>query len=448
LDYPETAREKRESKSLKSVIFRKLAEIKRDAGMRFSLFSLCPIQPPHNPCIHRSNMNIVQFEKYCNEKFDLKTREQRIRDQRKRPEIPTAAIVKSVREMAVLGQTSLLAMDQYARSPEARKWHGSQRKMVVSDTTVPRVLEGVDQGQVMEIPYEAVRQLDQESHWDWKLPTGRKVRAGGIVDGSCFGGFWASTLMLAGSTEAVLDLEPYEGRGHELAASRRVLRRANKRLGKGFFDLILGDGLYPTQKDFRLCRRELGSDLLVKTEEESLTVIEDARNMFFPRRGKRLEAVKRAEGVDPSRQICYEVIWSEGFEWQELEYPMTVAYVREKRLKPIEGRPEVTQFWALTTFEGLVGEELRELAHGRWKIENGIFKRLNALVESKHYASHHSKVQEMLLRLWMLGLTLLGVYLFHRGLNQIKQSWQSMKITWRWITERMRLSLYEFSLAP
>jgi hypothetical protein len=393
-------------------------------------------------------MNIVQFEKYCNEKFSLQSREQEIQDQRKRPVIPTSSIVKSVREMPILGQTSLLAVDQYARSLEARKWHGSDRGMVVSDTTLPRVLEGVDHKPIVQMPYELVKALEPEGYWDWKLPTGRKIRACGITDGSNFGGFWASVLILAGKNDAVVDLEPYEGRGHELAGNRKVLRRAKQELGKEFFDLILADGLYPTEKDFRLCRRELGSDLLVKTQEEGLNVIQDARGLFFACKAKRPEGVKQVEGTDPERQIRYKVTWAEDFEWQDLEYPLAVAHVRETCLKPLEGRPEVIEFWVLTTFEGLAGEELRELAHGRWRIENGVFKRLNALVESKRYASHSPKVQEMLLRLWMLGLTLLGAYLFEQGLKGIKETWASMKVTWRWITEQMRLSLYQFALGP
>jgi hypothetical protein len=379
----------------------------------------------------------------------LKAREQKIRDQRKRPVIPTATIVKSVREMVVLGQTSLLAVDQYSRSPEARQWHQStKRDMVVSDTTLTRVLEGVDSEPIVKMPYGVIRKLALEGYWDWKLPTGRKIRAAGIMDGSCFGGFWASVLMLAGASEAVADLEPYEKRGKELAASRNLLKRANKELGREFFDLVLADGLYPTEKDFRLCREELGSDLLVKTEEAGLAVIQDARSLFFTCKGEVREGIHRVEGFDAERKMRYEVVWAEGFEWQGLEYPMTAAWVRERSLKPIKDRPEITEFWALTTFQGLVGEELRELAHGRWRIENGVFKRLNALVRSKHYASRSPKVEEMLLRLWMLGLTLFGVYLFEQGLNLIRESWKSMKVTWLWITERMRLSLYEFCLGP
>lgn len=394
-------------------------------------------------------MNIGQFDQYCNEKFGLRGWEQTIQDQRKRPVIPTSTIVKSVREMPVLGQTSLLGVDQYARSLEALKWHKAKKEgMVVSDTTLSRVLEGLQAQPIVEMPYEVVKRLGEEGYWDWKLPSGRKVRAAGIVDGSCFGGFWASVLMVAGKSEAVVDLEPYEKRGKELAASREVLRRANEKLGKEFFDLLLSDGLYPTQEDFRLCRGELGSDLLVKTQEETLSVIQDARSLFFTRKGTVRQGMNHTAGFDRERQIEYEAVWAEGFEWKDLEYPLTVAWVREKYRKPPKDRPEVVEFWVLTTAQGYVGEELRELAHGRWRIENGIFKRLNALVESKRYASHSPKVQEMLLRLWMLGLTLLGVYLFQQGLDLIKQTWKAMKVTWRWVTDRMRVSLLEACLSP
>lgn len=395
------------------------------------------------------DLSIDKLSQYCNKKFGLQKWEQKIQDQRKRPVIPASSIVKSIREMPVLGQSSLLKVDQDARSPEALKWHASKKNdMVVSDTTIPRVLRGLEPEPIVQMPYEVIKKLNEEGYWDWKLGTGRKIRAVGIVDGSCFGGYWASVLMLAGKSEAVVDLEPYKKRGKEMGASREVLRRANEKLGREFFDLILSDGLYPTQEDFRNCRKEFGSDLLVKTQEETLLVIQDARSLFFTRKGTLRQGMNRVEGYDPESQIDYEVVWAEGFEWKGLEFPLTATWVREKYHKPIKGRPEVVEFWVLTTAQGYVGEELRELAHGRWRIENGVFKRLNALVESKHYANHHPKVQEMLLRLWMLGLTLLGVYLLQEGLNLIRQTWKAMKVTWRWITQRMRLSLYEIALSP
>lgn len=74
-------------------------------------------------------------------------------------------------------------------------------------------------------------------------------------------------------------------------------------------------------------------------------------------------------------------------------------------------------------------------------IENNIFKRLNYLVGSKRGMSHKPRVMEMLIRMWMIGLTLLGAYLFHRGWNVFQKTWQAMKKTWRAVTRLMKRSL-------
>ncbi|MFQ5676669.1 MAG: hypothetical protein ACE5G1_12295, partial [bacterium] len=75
------------------------AEIKRR--------TVCPVFK--QPTSHGgSKMRIDQFTAYCKEEFSIRQREQKVRDQRKQPIIPTATIVKAVREMVVLGQSSLL----------------------------------------------------------------------------------------------------------------------------------------------------------------------------------------------------------------------------------------------------------------------------------------------------------------------------------------------------
>jgi len=84
--------------------------------------------------------------------------------------------------------------------------------------------------------------------------------------------------------------------------------------------VILAEGLYPTCEDFRLCREELGSDWLVKTQEETLNVIQDARSLFFTRQGKVRQGMKRVEGLDVQRQREYEVVWDEDFDWKGLKW--------------------------------------------------------------------------------------------------------------------------------
>jgi hypothetical protein len=382
-------------------------------------------------------MNIVKFSEYIKENFEAMTWGEKLEDKRKRPEIPTIQVFESLVQMPVFGQKTLLELDGFLRTSEAKKLHGSNRKQVASDTTVERVAEGLERKSVQEIGYEVIDRCDEEQLWDLKLPSGKKLRLG-IVDGHWAGGVWASVLAIYGKTDGVVDLERYSGRGHELAASRRVQKRAFSRLGKGFFGLVAGDGLYATKDDFQL-HLDHGSHLLVKTDEETLTVVQDAKCLFQAQKKTKLEGVFSQRGHDPKRFKDYEVMWAEGLEWQGLT--LTVAWVQEWELDAKTGLVEQTEFYVLTTATGLTGEDLRELAHLRWKIENNIFKRLNFLVGSKRLWSRKAKVMEMFLRAWMIGLTLLGAYLFKLGWNALEITWEAMKKTWSCVTRLMMRSL-------
>ena len=382
-------------------------------------------------------MNIDAYKEYCTEIFGIQTWDEKIRDKRKRPVIKTAQIFQGICQMPVLGQESFLAWDEFARRPEARTWHGSEREMVASDSTMERVAGGMERGGIEEIGYAVTDKADQEALWDLKLPSGKKLRLG-IVDGHHAGGIWASVLAVSGKVTGVVDLQRYRNRGCELEASRIVLKRAFRKLGKGFFGIVGGDGLYATKEDFQLCLDQ-GSHLLVKTDEETLTVIQDAKHLFHVQGAEKLEGVFHQKGHDPKRDADYEVMWAEGFEWQSLR--LTVAWVQEWTLNSKTGIVERTEFYVLTTATGLTGEDLRELAHRRWEIENNIFKRLNHLIGSKRSWSRKPKVMETLLRIWMIGLTLLGAYLFERGWKQFKEIWQTMKPVWRAVTRLMNRSL-------
>lgn len=378
-------------------------------------------------------MNIGKFQEYSEENFEVMTWDEKVEDKRKRPEIPTIQVFESLVQMPVLGQKTLLALDEFLITPEAKKMHGSDRKRVASDTTVERVAEGLKRKSVQRIGYEMIDRGDESQLWDLKLPSGKKLRFG-IVDGHWAGGIWASVLAISGKMTGVVDLERYKSRGCELAASRQVIRRSFKRLGRGFFGMIAGDGLYASKKDFQLCL-DHGSHLLVKTDEETLTVVQDAKCLFRSSAAARTKRVCHQRGHDPRRSLDYEVTWAEGLAWQGLV--LSVAWVREWALNTKTGLVECTAFYVLSTATALTGEDLRELAHLRWEIENNVFKRLNFLVGSKRTWSGKAKVMEMFLRAWMIGLTLLGAYLFERGWNRFETTWKAMKKTWSTVTRLM-----------
>ncbi len=384
-------------------------------------------------------MNIGAYQRYCTEIFETQAWNGKIQDKRKQPVISNDQVFQGVCQMPVLGQGSFLEWDEFARTPEARKWYGSNRAMVASDSSLQRIVGGMERRGIEEIAYEVTDKGDQEALWDLKLPSGKKLRFG-IVDGHHAGGLWASVLAISGKSEGVVDLERYQNRGCELAASRCVLKRAFRKLGKGFFGIIAGDGLYATEEDFQL-GLDHGSHLLVKTDEETLTVVQDAKHLFHVQNADKLEGVFQQKGHDPKRHGDYEVMWAEGFEWQGLV--LTVAWVQEWKPNPKTGEAERTEFYVLTTATGFSGEDLRELAHLRWEIENNIFKRLNHLIGSKRAWSRNTRVMEMLLRIWMIGLTLLGAYLFEQGWKKFKETWQTMKSTWRAVTRLMTRSMHQ-----
>jgi hypothetical protein len=137
---------------------------------------------------------------------------------------------------------------------------------------------------------------------------------------------------------------------------------------------------------FRACKEDYGCDLLVKTEEEDLTVIEDAKGLFKLCPTEEVQRVESQDGTDPrlrhSGTSLYRVDVAKEIEWDGLKYKLTVARVWEKHLKPIKNRPVEEEFWVITTHGELDGRELREAAHARWSIGNLVFKRLNGLVKA------------------------------------------------------------------
>lgn len=379
-------------------------------------------------------MNIGSFRKYHKENFGSQDWSEIICDKRKRPQIPTVQIFESLYQMPILGQKSLLELDEFSRTKEALKWHGSQRAMVASDTTLERVVEGLDLQSVTTVGYEIVDKADEQALWDLKLPSGRKLRLG-ILDGHYAGGVWVSVLAVHGKATGVVDLERYAKRGQELEASRHVLKRAFQKLGKGFFGIVAGDGLYANGKDFQLCLDQK-SHLLVKTDEEGLTAMGDAEYLFACGHGI------KSSGRDSERKIDYETEMIEGVDWQGLK--LTLVRVKERHEERKKDEPEWTQFWIMTTAVDFSGKDLRELAHLRWKIENNVFKRLNQLMGSKRCFSHKPRVMALLLRIWMMGLTLLGAYL-NESDWETKQNWETVKRTWHTVVRRMRTSLVLFS---
>ncbi len=102
------------------------------------------------------------------------------------------------------------------------------------------------------------------------------------VDGSKFGKFYGCVLQTLGETNLLLDIEKTTSKGKELPTTRLLLQRAFAEYGKGFVDMFLLDALYTDQSTINLILNN-GSDVLIKTEEMRLTIIQDTDSLFRSR---------------------------------------------------------------------------------------------------------------------------------------------------------------------
>jgi hypothetical protein len=362
--------------------------------------------------------------------FDRWLRHQRD-DARQHPRVSAAQVARTVIAQVFFALRSLLRADQWLRTPMARVWLGlTTTAPRGSDTTLLRVLGAWQRWRIRPAIYALHRQLHQQRQDRTVVRTGKEVPLA-IVAGSARGGHRFSVLSFAGAVFQPVDVEPSRGRGHELADSRRLLRRAVKALGTGLAPQVLYDGWMAVKQDFVRLRHLWGMHLVVKTKEQTLAVVPSCRAAWA---GQRDEALRRvgvavARGVDVARGVSYRVCAQRGIVWDGLDEPLNVAWAQETPWKgPKAGQTE--EFWVLTTDATLRAEELREVAHARWGIENVGFKATNAPVGSQLGYVRNARVKETRLLSWSWGLGLLGAWMQQLSQQPGWRGWGVRKTKW------------------
>lgn len=375
---------------------------------------------------------IKQFKRYCKENFKIFDILKQITDKRKRPQIKTGAIAWAIVNMVSLGIKSLLELDQIGRLPQMRNYIGANRHLVCSDSTYDRVLKLTSAGSIRKAMWKIYQQLQLQNLDKANLESGGTLRIAGC-DASGFGKHLVSAISIFGKAAIPLDIEPYLRRGKELPSSYSLIKRVTRRLGKGWCDVLTGDGLYRAAKFFRLCK-ESGFDGLIKTGETRLEAIKGALGLY---KTKDDTSIERVSGFDISRLCDYAVEAAGGIYMSGLKHRLKVVHVKE--YYPKLNRAE--DFFVITTKQDLTALEARELAHRRWDIENNVFRQLSQLITSKKVHSHNQKVLERLLLLWYIGLSLVNVFLFQCSIAGFRQIFGKARETFSIKVAYMRLSL-------
>ena len=210
----------------------------------------------------------------------------------------------------------------------------------------------------------------------------------------------------------LLDFELLKPHDDEGTAALRLIRRVLATYPR-CFDILLGDGLYPQARLFKLLRRH-GKHALVVLKDERRDLLKDARGLF---------------GSKPHRTFRIGATAYQGWDVEDLDswdsYHEKVRVVRSVETTTIctrkNGRRtqrQQTSEWVWVTT--LPASEVPmatvvHFGHERWRIENEGFNELCNQWHANHYFHHHPT---SITALWLMLFIAQG--LFHCFLRNLK----------------------------
>jgi hypothetical protein len=345
---------------------------------------------------------------------------------RKHPVIPKDSIANALVCAGVLGSQSLRHTDGILRQDPVRDLLDSQRPCVASDTTLSRVCAG----------FQGIEQ--SLTVFGQSLFQGRARSRLGIIDGSSLGGQLASVLLEVGDIPRYWGLAPIPKHGKELPVSLELIGQAAEAAG---FRYILGDGLYASERFWKACDQVKAKGLVKTTDDAPFALLHQARMLFdHPVRGERV-GYQFIEGCDADRSCTYKVWLTSGL-WANTRRRLAVARVQETYLKgPRAGQTET--FWVFSQDLELTPNQIRELAHGRWFIENNGFRALNEQTHRKHQASHDAHTALAIATFQAMAFMAIAAYkarLAHHK-DQLRSLWDHGQLSFRLLRSALWISL-------
>jgi hypothetical protein len=325
---------------------------------------------------------------------------------------------------------SLNQLDNYLRLPEIRRFIGSKREIVVSDSTMERSLKGFTSDSVRKILKAVVRFAQAMGYHKVTLCSGRKLIAG-IVDGTTISKKLCSVFYEIGKVNLLVDVERIKKRGKELEASWKLMEKHLPDV-----DIVIVDGLYYVKNRINWIRSQ-GKHILIKTKEKNLTLIQDAEELF-QHYEKFKDEVEYYEGIqirDDGKKFSY-TVWAVGdLTTDGIDYPLKVAKVEMVNLI----NKETETYYLITTWVELTGLEMKEIGQLRWRVENNAFKKGNEQFALKHAFINDEHAWEAMTLILFMGFNLfeiLKTQLREEGIIQTIR-----KVTYKWIAQNIQRAL-------
>jgi len=346
----------------------------------------------------------------------LRHRLRTIRDDRKRPQIPTGTVLEALFLMYVGQFGSLNGLAQSRSSPF---WSRRLGRRLPSADTLGRVAAGVDPAEIRELLWDyysrqkASKALPAPTHGlmalvvdghesmssDRRCCAGcltRQVEIGSGAKKTQYYHRYVGGFLVGKNVELWLDIEPQHAGEDEVAAAKRLIERIHRHLPR-CFDVVVADGLYAQAPFFRAVLA-LGKDVIAVLKREELYLTREVR-----------ELCDRVEGCVLPEETGSDRTWDlEDLTLGEGEgVPVRVVRRIEKRIvrrQHTGEEEEITHEWLwVGTIEKarLPTGAVVTIGHRRWAIENEGFNLISNRWQLDHVYRHHPVA--------MVTLTLLGM---------------------------------------
>jgi len=368
---------------------------------------------------------------FLSETLEIKRQLTSFYDIRKHPTISLTTILCSVFLMPFFSLRSLLALDSLARSNRYKRLFDCKRKMVVSDSTIARVLRWIMPSQTKVFLLSLASHFDRLGLLEKTLEPGGTPRRIGIIDGSVMGGHYHVTFSLHGSIDYPVLIEDQQRHGKELPVALELIDTAHEQLGDCFPDLILFDSLYFNANTFRKVRSKDAHLLIKGSNPEFRAVLQDAQFLF---EHDVVSGVETAGGFDDERLCRWSMKKTSG---EFAGYPIQIAHLVEDY--PTRTKNALAEGWIVSTDLSLSSSSLREAAHLRWHIENNVFKRISHLTGTKRFYFKDPRRFYSMLRLLFAALAAFDAYIciMRQSEREFKRFVDGTKETWKNIFSRL-----------
>jgi hypothetical protein len=211
----------------------------------------------------------------------------------------------------------------------------------------------------------------------------------------------------------LLDFELLRPHDDEGSAALRMIQRVLTTYPR-CFDILLGDGLYPQARLFKLLRR-YGKHALVVLKDERRDLLKDARGLFGPkphrtfRNGATAYQCWDVEDLDTWDSFPEKVRVVRSIE-------TTTVTTRDKKRRRIQRQQTSEWVWVTTLPAAEVPTAtVVDFGHERWRIENEGFNELCNQWHANHYFHHHPA---SITALWLM--LFIAHALFHCFLRNLK----------------------------